>query len=343
MRAPLLAALAGGVTCACTLLNSRDGLVGPPLAGDAGLDAANLSDGAPPPGTGADDGGRTGLDAEAGPPGIPDAAPSFDGPPSAADAGAADGGPTAIYSQLLSPLGITVHAGTLCWVQGDSLREVVCAPATAGTASQIAIVASQTNDALVQGAFDVARDDAYVYWSNGPKNQVVRKPIAGGVSAPYFTGDQQVSYIVLDGTNLWATDYVAGATSGNIVIGPSATSSSMLIYPGETQAAGLGVFSGSVYWGRASPGSVSGGPVGGNATITRVMTAGRVTGLAIDSAGTTYFLSDNQQMYRLVQAGSTPELLYDAGAPFGDSDLAADDTAIYWSEHDRGRIMRMAK
>ena len=38
-----------------------------------------------------------------------------------------------------------------------------------------------------------------------------------------------------------------------------------------------------------------------------------------------------------------PEMLYDAGASFGDSDLAVDDGAIYWTEHDLGQIWRMPK
>jgi hypothetical protein len=308
------------------------------------MDATALGDAAPPHPDQAD---ASAVDATAtvDASGDADTAPLDATPPSDANDASvtADAAPGPLYTGLLSPLGIAVHAGTLCWVQGQSLLEVVCAPAAGGSPAQITTLASETNDPLVQDAFDVARDDTYLYWSNGPKNQIVRQPLAGGASSPYFTGDQQLSYIVLDGTNLWATDYVAGATSGNIVVGPSASGSSMLIYPSETQAAGIGVYSGSVYWGRAAPNTISAGLTGGGTNITRVATAGPVTGMAIDAAGTTYFLSGNQQVYRLVQAGSMPELLYDAGAPFGDSDLAIDDTTIYWSEHDSGRIMRMGK
>jgi hypothetical protein len=345
MRSALVVPLALSAA-ACTLLDSRDGLVGPPLAPDAGIDATSALDAAPQSGSGEHDAAATSVvtDAET------DTSVGIDTLPPPVDAAlveaSPDSGPVAeaIYTQLLSPLGIAVHAGTLCWVQGDSLVSIACAPATGGGASQITIRASQSDDSLVVNAFDVELDDNYLYWSNGPSNQVVRKPLSGGSSAPYFTGDQQVSYIVLDGTNLWVTDYVAGATSGNIGYGPSSTSSSMLIYPGEAQAAGVGVYSGSVYWGRASPGSVSVGPKGGSTTmIARVPTAGSVTGLAVDAAGTTYFLSGNQQVYRLAFGATMPELLYDAGTPFGDSDLAVDDTAIYWSEHDRGEIYRLPK
>ena len=234
-----------------------------------------------------------------------------------------------------------MYQGTICWVEGDSLRLIQCAP-TAVDTSQVTLVASQTNDELMDYAFDVALDDTYLYWSNSQQNMVVRRTFDGGPSSQYFSGGGQISYIVLGGTTVWATDYVAGADSGNIIMGPVGTSS-LNVYPGETQAAGVGVYGGSVYWGRALPSSVSSGPESGNALITRVSTTARVTGLAVDASGTTYFLAGNQQVFRLPLGASTPELLYDEGSSFGDSDLALDDNAIYWSEHDLGRIMRMPK
>ena len=251
MRLCVVAPFVAPLACvgACTLVNSENGLVGPPLASDASLDGASALDGdSSKPVSEADvNSGPPSTDADA-TASLPDAqAPPED---SAADS-AADLGPTAIYTGRTSPLGIAVYNGTICWVEGDTLRLIQCAP-TAGGASQVTLVASQTNDALMDYAFDVALDDTYLYWSNGQNNQVVRKTLDGGASAQYFSGDGQVSYIVLDGTNVWATDYVANATSGNIVVGPVGTSSSN-IYPSETQAAGVGVYSGSVYWGRASP------------------------------------------------------------------------------------------
>lgn len=188
----------------------------------------------------------------------------------------------------------------------------------------------------------MALDATYLYWSNSQHNMVVRRTFDAGTSSQYFSGGGQVSYIVLDGTTVWATDYVAGADAGNIVMGPFGTSSGN-IYPRETQAAGVGVYCGSVYWGRALPSSVSSGPESGNALITRVATTARVTGLAVDASGTTFFLAGNQQVFRLSLGASTPQMLYEESASFGDSDLALDDGAIYWSEHDLGRIMRMPK
>jgi hypothetical protein len=311
---PLLFSLA--LTSACTFLESEGGLVGPPLVADAGADATIVeADGAPGPASG-DDASRAESSADAGP------------------------GP--IYTQLLSPTGIAVYKGTICWVAGQSLRMIQCAPTSGAGASAVVTVASQSDDTLVDQAFDVALDDTYWYWSNGPNNQIVRKAMSGGASLQYFSGDQRLSYIFLDGANLWATDYVAGETSGNIVVGPSGTTS-MLVFPGETLAAGVAVYSGSVYWGRGSPGSVSFALESGNTTITRVATSGAVTGLAMDAAGTTYFVSGDQQIFKLLQGADTPTLIYDAGSSFGDGDLALDDQWVYWSENGPGVIMRMPK
>jgi hypothetical protein len=350
-RAVVVGTLAWGACLGgCTLLNSENGLVGPPLVDGGGIDGSTLSDGSSTahPGSGSDSSVSTlpnGNDAGS--------TPSDSGnPPSSDDAGAQvdaspppppppDAGPVALYSGRISPLGIGVNGSTLCWVEGDNVRTILCGTTTGGNGSQLTTAASQTNDPFADGAFDVAIDGTYYYWSNGPNNQVVRKAISGGTSAQYFTGDNYVSYIALEGSNVWASDYQAGSTGGNIVVGPAAGSQSMLVFPSETQAAGVANYSGSTYWGR--PTSVSFAQEQGNVAITRVTTAGQVTGLAIDGSGTVYFLSGNQQIYKLPLGAATPALVYDVGSSFGDSDLAVDDEAIYWTEHDVGSIMRLAK
>ncbi len=328
---------------ACTLLNSESGLVGPPLV-DASVDAG--AGPAPPDGSLGHDGSPADADAgstDAAPGGpLPDATMALDSGPGAP----ADAGPTAIYTGRTSPRGIGVYNGTLCWVEGSSTQTVACAPSAGGDSSQITTVASSTSDPLVEGAFDVALDGTYFYWSNGANNQVVREMRDGGASAPYFSGGGQVSYIVLDSTNpdltnVWATDYVAGATSGNIIVGPSSTGSSSNMYPSQVQAAGIGVYSGSVFWG--SPDAVSFGPEVSHDVVQTIATSGRVTGLAIDSSGALYFLLGNQQVSRIAPGGTVTQTLYDAGSAFGDSDLAVDDSAIYWSENTLGQIMRMPK
>ncbi len=193
------------------------------------------------------------------------------------------------------------------------------------------------------GAFDLAVDDTNVYWSNGaPGNQIVKRPLAGGASHQYFTGDGRLSYIVLRDTTLFASDYNEGSPgSGSIVVGPQGGTTSMVIFPGEPAAAGVAVLNDNAYWG-TSAGLAFGRQIG-NVGVTRIPTEAAVSGIAVDAQGIAYMLVGAQKIFRLVVGSTKPEMLYDAGSAFGTSDIAVDANGIYWSEHDRGTIMRMAK
>ena len=68
-----------------------------------------------------------------------------------------------------------------------------------------------------------------------------------------------------------------------------------------------------------------------------------VTGVAIDAMKTVDFIVGDQKVYRLVHSSTQPKMIYDAGAAFGTSDIAVYYAAVYWSERDGGRIMRMLK
>jgi hypothetical protein len=353
MRSCLFVLAVLSCVAACTLLNSQAGLVGPPLEPDAGAGGSGgeTSDGgsaAVPATDGSSDGhgdsGAQHADASnTGPPHGDGGLQEDTGATSPGDGGSVgDGGPIAIYTARPSPLGIGVYSGTICWVEGATASSIVCG-STGGDPSSINVVATSTGDPLAVDAFDVALDGTYYYWSNGPHNQVVQKPIAGGASAQYFTGDNWVSYIVRDFTNanVWASDWGNGGTE-HVVVGPSQANpdDSTLVYT-DTQVAGVALYSNGVYWGAA--GSVSFGPEAGNATPTQVTTSGAVTGLATDGAtGTAYFIVGNQQIYKLLYESNMPQLIYDAGSSFGVSDLAVDD-AVYWSENANGQIMRMPK
>jgi hypothetical protein len=268
------------------------------------------------------------------------------------DTGVADGGgqtdggtgPTAIYSGLEAPLGIALNGTDVCWVAGQSVRGLFCAPTSGGGAGAIRAL-DDPSDPLLVGAFDLALDGTYVYWSNGPGNQVVRKALSGGTAAaPYFSGDNRVSYIAVTGAaQVWASDYVApDAAAGALVVGPAAGGTSTEIYPLQPGESGVAVLGSTVYWGRSDVFAF--GPQSGNVQPTTIASPGApVGGVAVDAAGTAYFIVGNQKIYRLRQGSITPELVYGAASPFGDSDIAVDATAVYFSQHDRGTIMRMGK
>jgi hypothetical protein len=251
-------------------------------------------------------------------------------------------GPQVLYTNLITPTGIDVHAGRVCWVGGQTPRGLFCGPTSGGgTVSQLD---SPSDLADLDDAFDIALDDANVYWSNGHNNRVMQKPLGGGAASQFFNGDNRVSYISLQGGHAYASDYQSASFKGNVVVGPNPDGvTSRLVYPLEEGAAGVAWFQSNLYWGTASPQALSFGSDQGNAVITRITVNGAVEGVAIDSAGTAYFQAGEQRIYRLRHGSTAPDVIYETNAPFGVSDVAVDDTTVYWSERDRGRIMGLAK
>jgi hypothetical protein len=254
--------------------------------------------------------------------------------------------PVLLYQRPAPPLGIALSGTDVCWVEGQTPRALFCAPA-AGGGTPVRLD-DPVDAAFLADAFDLALDANYVYWSSGASNQVVRKPLAGGAAAAYFDGDMRVSFLALDGTSVWATDYSSGTVQtglGNVIVGPSAEGGlgSMLVYPVQSQAAGVAVFRGLVYWGRAD--GVAFGAKGGMPIPNRIASpgGGAVGGVAVDPAGGIAFVAGNQQVWWVVPGGTSPVLMYAASQPFGAGDVAADEAWIYWTEPDLGRIVRLPK
>jgi hypothetical protein len=376
-RIPLLLLVLSAFASGCSLIDSTNGLTGgpaetsfspeDPIDGGGGIalaDSAAISRGsdasastngdtdsashATSPSSTDDGGAPPGADASTG---ADSAAPSSGDAAAAPDTSTVPVAPTAIYTSLLSPLGIAVSAGTLCWTAGDTFRGIYCAPSIGAPASDIRTIATQASDSNAANAFDVALDSANVYWSNGP--DVIRKPLSGGASSAYFNG-LRLAYLATDpaasdagATSIWASDFAvpgSGAAGADILIGPIPTNTSEYLYEGEPGAAGVAVFGNTVFWGRdESPGYVAFGPKEGKATSTPVAAAGPVTGVAVDRAGTLFFLVSDRYVYSLPLGSTKSALVYDAGTTLGGGDVAVDDEAVYLSEHDPGVIMRLPK
>ncbi len=271
-------------------------------------------------------------------------APSADSVSPGGESGGSPPGPKTLFSGIDNPLGIAVTQQSVCWVASIQPAQLFCGPKQGANAGAPQRLDTQADQSFLSGAFDLALDGTYVYWSNGPNNQVVWKPLAGGAASQYFTGDQRVSFIALSASGVLASDFVSSTDSapGNIVIGPAADGvTSTLIYPLVPTAAGVAAFGDVVYWGEAT--ALAFGPIAGNVTPTRIASPGGVGGVAVDAQGNAYFQVGNQTIYELAFGSTTPTLLYDAGAAFGDSDIAVDDVSVYWSEHDRGLILSMPK
>jgi hypothetical protein len=283
--------------------------------------------------------------AEGSPPG-PDGGP---GPESGPPDSTAPDGPAAvqmIYCGLTTPRGIALSNPNVCWVGDVNPRGLYCAPAAGGgTPAHIDVPGDAP---FLMDAYDVLFDTTNVYWSNGGNNQVVTRPQSGGPPQQYFTGGGRVSFLAAgDGTSLWATDFPdpsdSTSSSGEVIVGPSpGGTSSNAIYTGESGAAGVGMYSGNVYWG--TPDGIAFGSVAGNTTIYRIASPETpVAGLAVDSTGVVYFLG-TQSLYRYVTGAQSPTLVYTETQPIGaGGDVAVDDQSVYFSEPDLGCIVRIAR
>jgi hypothetical protein len=258
------------------------------------------------------------------------------------------------------PRGITLYKGTICWVGNVNPRGLFCAPASGGPSANIVPIDRGADRTLLLGAFDLLLDDLFVYWSNGPGNQVLRMPRAGGQPQQYFTGGGRVSFLAF-GTGLdagsraatiWATDFAEppASAAGEVIVGPTgAGTSSNAIYNAEIGASGVAANGGYVYWGSSDPRSAASlnfGPLTGGATINRIASPERpVGGVAVDAQGTAYFLAGNGSLYRYsTGAGAVaPQVMYRGTSAFGMGDVAVDDQSVYFSEPGLGCIMIVQK
>jgi hypothetical protein len=251
-----------------------------------------------------------------------------------------------LYCNLTRPRGIALANNDVCWVGDETPRAMYCAPADgSGRPAHFDV---QSDATLLQDAFDLLFDATNVYWSNGANNQVVTRPQSGGQPQQYFTGGGRISFLAagVAGT-IWASDFpdpfdANSSSSGEVIVGPSGGgTSSNAIYTGQTEAAGVAMFNGNVYWGM--PNGLAFGPVTGNATITTITPPEMpVAGVAVDSAGVVYFVA-GQSLYSYVTGATTVTFVYGETQPFGAGDVAVDDQHVYFSEPEAGCIMRIAK
>jgi hypothetical protein len=252
-------------------------------------------------------------------------------------------GPFVLFEDELLPTGIALHGDELCFVGGVEPRGLYCGPRDGGNTHRIS---DDDDEPWLDDAFDLAFEGDYVFWSNGKNNQVVRRKLSGGQPVEYFDGGGHIAYISMHDGRVFATNYgQAGGVEGHIIVGPRGAvgSDSQLIYPGEPRAAGVAIVNSTVFWGTSEPNQLAFGPDEGNAHITRVNADGPVTGVAVDSEKNAYFIAGDQRIQHLRPSSDTPELLHSADEPFGTSDIALDDSWIYWSEREHGRVMRMRR
>jgi hypothetical protein len=96
---------------------------------------------------------------------------------------------------------------------------------------------------------------------------------------------------------------------------------------------------GIIYWGLETTAKIMAGPISGgenNGTVAVDAVVGRPMGVAVDQDNI-YWIEDGQRLKQAPKrGGSSPVLLYESPQAFGDSDVATDGTAVYWTEHGMG-------
>jgi hypothetical protein len=235
--------------------------------------------------------------------------------------------PVTIAQDQPGPLGIAVSPHYVFWVNQTPAGLVRAGKDGSGARALV----SPTDQ--VEEPFDIATDadETFVYWSELTKNQVFRKPISGGTKETVGNGGPgQTAFLAVEGGQVYVSDHRPD-------FGTIATDK-VLFHEMDT-IAGLAVDGAIVYWGLQTAAKIMAGPISGgdgNGTVAVDAVVGHPMGVAVDQDNI-YWIEDGQRLKQAPRrGGASPVLLYESPQAFGDSDVAADGAAIYWTEHGTG-------
>ncbi len=287
----------------CLLVTSLDGLEGP-SSGTAGLSGTA--------GTDTTVGGSSGAAGNGGQ--LGDASPQ--GPfPVIVDR------PIAIY-------GIAVTSTDLYWVEGPS-GGVYRASTGGNGADAVRLV-------MTLNAFDVAVDDAYLYWTEG--NSLWRQARADGSAAMQWPGGGHTQYLAVGGLG---RVYISNSFEGNIVVFNGVRSDAL--YLTEPQASGMAADGENIFWARGAPVGLRQGSATGSQPfdLPPLTDVTRITGVAAD-ATYVYWIEDNIRVKKLRRNPTTlPGTVCQAPQEIGDgNDIVVDAEWVYFSEPANHRISK---
>jgi hypothetical protein len=344
MRRASLLVLIAALAPSCLLVTSLNGLEGPLLVEDAGQGTMEAE-----AGPGSDGGEASEVEADAGFVDLTDAgAPEADAPsdgPGAGDADAEgsfdahDAGDAAPYGLILFqktsgvPLGIAVGPTDVYWTETNQ-HGLLRAPKTA-TSPTSGVHVEKLADELGD-PFDVAVDDAYIYWTEQgvTANTVWRRFLVpapdAGAKESYFPGPGATEYLAVGPGH----GYVTARSLHQIVGGPRGCCTSDQLYPLEYGVSGIALVGDVLYWSvPASAGSnlMAGAAAGGTSPSPVAMVEGAVTGVAADRKGI-YWISDRRRVMGMNIVARQPQvLLYESAVDLGAGDIAIDDDRIYFT------------
>jgi hypothetical protein len=235
--------------------------------------------------------------------------------------------PVTIAKDQMGPLGIAVSATQVFWVNRG--RPALWRAAKDGKDQRRVDVGEDG----ISDPFDIAVENETVYWTELTPNIVFSKPLAGGPKDATVPGPGTAGYLAVEGGNVVLADHRPGF---GIVL------NRRVLYPELDTVSGLALLDTAVFWARQSARKIMAGSLTGAPASTIVDTNGIVNGVAADEKNV-YWAEDGLRIMRGQQDNGMVKTLYTAAAPFGESDVAVDDTAIYWTESATGLVRRLAK
>ncbi len=188
------------------------------------------------------------------------------------------------------------------------------------------------------GAHGIATDANYVY--DAGYYFIRRTPRAGGPSDFVVTG-LAMRQVAVDDAFVYWTEY---QSNGTVSRAPKTGGDAVALATGQEVGYGIAVRDGYVYWGAAGQGHISRVPVTGGASELLVdLSGGYGRAVVVDDANV-YFSSivSSGEVRVVPRNGGTARTLATglADAPWG---IAVDTTAVYFTDAQGGRVMKVAK
>ena len=251
------------------------------------------------------------------------------------------GSPTPLAAGQNAPAGIAVDGmSNVYWANsgsGSGDGSIMKVPLNGGTAT--AVASGQNSPGAI--AYDSTSTDS-VYWAAGDGIWRLQMP-TGGTPVKLWSpsaGDQNPPAIAVDATSVYWLTRSTGAPNGNVMSLPLTGGTPVTLASGLNGDYAIAVDSTSVYW--ALGDTVMKVPLGGGGPVTLVSGTGNTPphqALAVDAAHV--YWTASKGITKVPLAGGSATLL--AASLSGGYGLALDDTSVYWTDHDGGQVLKIAK
>lgn len=237
-----------------------------------------------------------------------------------------------LASGVQSPLDIAVDA-TSVYFSDDGTLTIRKMPLDGGAPT---VLASGQRSAIA-----IAVDASSLYWSAAGQNgSILKVALSGGTPVTLATDQLDAFALAIDGTSVyWAT---ADATNGSIVKVGIDGGTPTTLATGQESPNFIAVDAKNVYWTTEGSDALMKLPLSGGtpAPVVPQNQLQFIRGLVSD--GTNLYLSDNNTVKKVPVGGGLPTLLTIQGLNQV-TDIALDDTNVYWTDTTLNTVTRIDK